>query len=170
MDILVGLTGKKNIQFLFPILNTIGVKNFTIWGSFTDNHYFDELISQAKDPNIMLDYKGAYSRENFGEISTSIDVFLMPTLAENFGYNILEAYTMGMEVFISKKTTPWDCEFDQLYNCENIQFLKLDKEIWVSKLSRKRPFTLIRNNKNLIEKLSIDRKSQLNEFLESIQQ
>ena len=83
MDILVGLT-VKNIQFLFPILNTIGVKNFTIWGSFTDNHYFDELISQAKDSNIMLDYKGAYSRENFGEISTSIDVFLMPTLAENF--------------------------------------------------------------------------------------
>lgn len=161
---------KKNIQFLFPILNAIGVKTFTIWGSFTDRHYFEELIYKAKDSNITLDYKGAYSRENFGEIRTSIDVFLMPTLAENFGYNILEARVMGMEICISEKTTPWDCEFDQLYNCEHVQFLKLDKEIWISKLPRKRSCSLFCNDAHLVEKLSIDRKSQLNQFLESIQE
>ena len=98
------------------------------------------------------------------------DVFLMPTLAENFGYNILEARVMGMEVCVSEKTTPWDCEFDQLYNCEHVQFLKLDKELWVSKLPRKRSCSLICNDANLVEKLSTDRKSKLNQFLESIQE
>ena len=111
---------KKNIQFLFPILNTIGVKNFTIWGSFTDNHYFDELISQAKDSNIMLDYKGAYSRENFGEISTSIDVFLIQHLLKILATIFWKRILWEWRFLFLKQLR--DCEFDQLYNCENIQF------------------------------------------------
>ena len=111
----------------------------------------------------MLDYKGAYSRENFEKLVLQLMCFLCQHLLKILATIFLKRILWEWR-FLFLKTTPWDCEFDQLYNCENIQFLKLDKEIWVSKLSRKRPFTLIRNNKNLIEKLSIDRKGQLNEF------
>ena len=160
---------KKNLQFLFPILNELNIRSFVIWGLCSDLPYLNELVDCARDSNVTVEYKGAYSRDDFFNIRASIDVLLMPTLAENFGYNILEAKLMGMGVCISKQTTPWDCEFDKLSNCEHVRFLELKQQAWMSELLEVTPCQQSCDFSDFLDELKSDRVAQLELFLESVQ-
>ena len=53
-------------------------------------------------------YKGALSPGQSVEAFQKHDVFLFPTLSENYGHVIVEAITSGCSVVLSKGTTPWD--------------------------------------------------------------
>jgi hypothetical protein len=160
---------KKNLQFLFPILNELNIRSFVIWGFCSDSTYLKELLDFARNFNITVNYKGGYSRDDFCDIRSSIDVLLMPTLGENFGYNILEARLMGMGVCISKHTTPWDCEFDKLNNCEHVRFLELNQQVWMSELLEVTPCQQSCDFSGFLDKLKSDREAQLELFLESVQ-
>ena len=52
--------------------------------------------------------------------------FLFPTLAENFGYVVLEAFMSGCFILISKNTTPWGFLKNMIY-CWNMNLMRKKK-------------------------------------------
>lgn len=53
-----------------------------------------------------IELKGPVAPDDLPEILSKADFFLLPTLGENFGHSIVEAWMMGTPVIISDKT-PW---------------------------------------------------------------
>jgi hypothetical protein len=93
----------------------------------------------------------------------------MPTLAENFGYNILEAQLLGLQVFVSKGTTPWDCEFDDYNILDDTHFVELDHSAWIKKLRERRKNICIDDGRrNLLTTLCRVREKQVRKFEEML--
>lgn len=106
------ISKKKNLSYAAQIL--AGVKGnitFDIYGNMEDDAYYQECYEQlTKLPaNVSWSYKGEADAEQVISVFGSYDVFLFPTLAENFGHVILEAMSAGCIPIISDKT-PWTNE------------------------------------------------------------
>ena len=93
----------------------------------------------------------------------------MPTVAENFGYNILEAQLLGLMVYVSKGTTPWDCEFDDYNISEGVHFVELESSAWIEKLHATRKAVCFNDDRQaLLVSLSQVRDQQVWEFAERL--
>jgi glycosyltransferase involved in cell wall biosynthesis len=57
-------------------------------------------------PNVRVEYMGVIEHEKVGEVFAGHDLFLFPTLGENYGHVICEALIAGCPVLISDRT-PW---------------------------------------------------------------
>src|SRR5205807_53821 len=77
-------------------------------GPQEDAGYWTECESLiARLPgNIEVRYCGFVPSEGVGEVMRQHDLYLLPTLGENFGHGILEALANGCPVLISDRT-PW---------------------------------------------------------------
>jgi glycosyltransferase involved in cell wall biosynthesis len=73
-----------------------------------DPGYWDECKKRIESlpGNVVVNYRGAVSRETVPRIAEGYHFFHLPTLGENFGYAILEAMAAGCPVVISD-LTPW---------------------------------------------------------------
>ena len=105
------ISQKKNLEYVIDILTQLKSKViFEFWGAVDDEKYFQKCITKLNScpSNIIWTYKGSFpigkSFEKFGEA----DLFIFPTLGENFGFVILESLLSGCPVILSSGTTPWE--------------------------------------------------------------
>jgi glycosyltransferase involved in cell wall biosynthesis len=99
----------KNLSSALKMLDgVLGDVSFDIYGPAEDAVYWSEcqeLIS-ALPANVRVEYLGRVEHEKIGPVFAEHDLFLLPTLGENFGHVICEALLAGCPVLISDQT-PW---------------------------------------------------------------
>jgi glycosyltransferase involved in cell wall biosynthesis len=103
------LTRKKNLSGALGMLGGLsGDVSFDLYGPAEDAGYWDECqgIIAALPPNIQVQYKGWLEHQRVGQVFAEHDLFLFPTLGENYGHVIVEALAWGCPVLISDQT-PW---------------------------------------------------------------
>ena len=101
----------KNLKFALSLISGLKFNvDFDIYGSMEDKEYWGECIKIIEDlpSNVKVIYKGRLDPTVAREIAKGYDLFILPTLSENYGYVIEEALLSGCPVMISKGTTPWD--------------------------------------------------------------
>jgi glycosyltransferase involved in cell wall biosynthesis len=99
----------KNLDGALKMLKGLNGKvQFNIYGPMEDQAYWAECqkIIAGLPGNIDVKYCGSVAHEKVGAVMRVHDIFLFPTLGENFGHVILEALVAGCPVLISDQT-PW---------------------------------------------------------------
>lgn len=100
----------KNLIGAIEILSYIknNLIEFDIYGNLEDKEYWEECKEKLKrlPSNINWNYKGECDSDNVVNTFANYDVFLFPTLGENFGHVISESLIAGCIPVISNKT-PW---------------------------------------------------------------
>lgn len=120
------ISRKKNLLFAVKILQQVGGDIvFDIYGNMEDVSYWKECEEELKKlpGNVKWEYKGEADGEQVVKIFAKYDVFLFPTMAENYGHVIFEAMAGGCVPIISDKT-PWTDE--KTGKCGTV--LELDRE------------------------------------------
>ncbi len=100
----------KNLLHALHVLRALdtGRVTFDVYGPMEDSEYWakcEEAI-RALPPNVHVTYRGSIPHDQVGAVISEHDIFLLPTLGENFGHVILEALAVGCPVLISDRT-PW---------------------------------------------------------------
>lgn len=99
----------KNLKGVFEILSSVrGLIGFDVYGPIEDREYWNKcLVFAEKLPsNIKFKYCGELKAHEVTPTVSNYDLFLFPTLGENFGHVIAEALFAGVPVLISD-ATPW---------------------------------------------------------------
>ena len=99
----------KNLSGALRMLEGVsGDVSFDIYGPAEDTEYWNECqgLIVALPPNIRVRYCGEIKHERVKEVFAEHDLFLFPTLGENYGHVIFEALASGCPVLISDQT-PW---------------------------------------------------------------
>lgn len=120
------ISRKKNLLFAAKVLQQVsGDITFDIYGNMEDVSYWKECEEELKklSGNVKWAYKGEADAEQVVKIFAEYDVFLFPTMAENYGHVIFEAMAGGCVPVISDKT-PWTEEKTE--KCGTV--LELDRE------------------------------------------
>lgn len=100
---------KKNLLQAIKILQQVrGNVEFTLYGPDEDKDYWSECKKELNKlpDNLKWEWKGNLDSEKVVETLKNQDVFLFPTLGENFGHVIQEALSAGCPCIISDQT-PW---------------------------------------------------------------
>lgn len=100
---------KKNLKYAIEILKEAKSNiKFTIYGPVHVQEYWEECKQELRNlpNNVKWEWKGNLDSENVVETLKLYDVFLFPTLGENFGHVIQEALSAGCSCIISNQT-PW---------------------------------------------------------------
>jgi len=103
------ISRKKNLSYAAKVLQKAkGNIIFDIYGNMEDASYWRECEEELKKlpENVRWEYKGEADAEQVVKIFSRYDVFLFPTVAENYGHVIFEAMAGGCVPVISDKT-PW---------------------------------------------------------------
>lgn len=103
------ISPKKNLHFVASILKNCHKKiNFDFYGPIEDVEYYNLCLSQFAEvnSNVVVNYKGEIAPVFVSEVISKYDLFLFPTLGENFGHVIAESFSAGTPVLISDQT-PW---------------------------------------------------------------
>lgn len=100
---------KKNLLYAIDVVSRAKTDVvFDIWGPLEDSGYWrecEDLIARAPG-NVKISYRGAVCGTAVVATLSSYHLFFFPTLGENFGHVILEAFAAGCPVLISA-ATPW---------------------------------------------------------------
>lgn len=100
---------KKNLHFALKTLSNITQAiTFDIYGPLEDHDYWEkcQLIIKNLPKNVTVEYKGALKGHDVFDTLRQYQVFLLPTLSENYGHIIVEAMQAGLIPVISDQT-PW---------------------------------------------------------------
>lgn len=100
---------QKNLLFAIKILQNVNAEViFDIYGPIQDGIYWNKCKEELKklSKNVKWSYKGNANPEKVQEIFSEYDVFLFPTMGENYGHVIFEALSVGCIPVISDQT-PW---------------------------------------------------------------
>lgn len=105
------ISPKKNLLFFLTLLAKLTgniTVHFTIAGNIEDDVYWKECenVINLLPGNIVVDYKGAVTNTEVSSLLQLHHVFILPTLGENFGHAIFEAFAEARPVVISDQT-PW---------------------------------------------------------------
>lgn len=103
------LSPKKNLHFIAKILkNCHSNIHFDFYGPIEDPEYYNFCLSKFAElgANITVNYRGEVSPIFVSQLISQYDLFLFPTLGENFGHVIAESFSAGTPVLISDQT-PW---------------------------------------------------------------
>lgn len=103
------ISPKKNLLTAIKILQHVYcTMNFYIYGPTEDMDYWNKCKKELEKlpENVTWYYKGDVPSENVQEELAKHDVFLFPTLGENYGHVIFEALSVGCIPIISDRT-PW---------------------------------------------------------------
>lgn len=101
---------KKNLLEAIKFFKNVrGKVIFDIYGPIEDGDYWNECEAEIKSlpSNIRVDYYGLVSHEDVHDVLKKYDVFLFPTLSENYAHVISEALSVGTVAIISDQT-PWN--------------------------------------------------------------
>ncbi len=102
---------KKNLLFAIELFQNIKTnKNiiFSIYGTNEEINYLEKCkkASSKIKNNIKIEFNGEVSHEKVYDILSENNFYILPTLHENFGHSIFEAFSAGCPVIISDQT-PW---------------------------------------------------------------
>lgn len=100
---------KKNILYALELLASVkGHVTFDIYGVIQEPHYWVLCLAviQKLPPNIQVRYQGECDPTAVIDTLKSYDLFLLPTLNENYGHAIVESLAAGCPVLLSNQT-PW---------------------------------------------------------------
>lgn len=100
---------KKNLRHTLEILPSLsGEIELDIYGPLEDETYWAECqnLIASMPPNISVIHRGSIPYEEVAEKMTGYHYFVLPTLGENFGHVMPEAFSAGCPVLISDQT-PW---------------------------------------------------------------
>jgi len=99
----------KNLLGALQMLKDLsGEITFDIYGPQEDTKYWKECqgVMASLPPNVRVKYNGKIEHERVRDVFAEHDLFLFPTLGENYGHVICEALSAGCPVLISDQT-PW---------------------------------------------------------------
>jgi glycosyltransferase involved in cell wall biosynthesis len=102
----------KNLYVAIEALRKVDQKNkivFDVFGPVEDKAYWNKCMAvfSTFQSNIKVEYKGVVKAADVQDISNNYHALYMPTLNENFGHSILEAFAAGCPAIISDQT-PWN--------------------------------------------------------------
>lgn len=140
----------KNLSGALRMLRGLsGAVSFCIYGPTEDAEYWKECqdLIAALPPNVQVRYEGEVAHEKVAQVFRSHDLFLLPTLGENFGHVICEALAVGCPVLISDQTpwrnleaegAGWDIALENVQRFRSVlqQCVDADHE-WFTALSRR---------------------------------
>ena len=123
----------KNLLFLLEVLTRCdGDIHLDIVGPPEDAEYWSRcraLIPHLPS-TITVDYIGEANHDDLQRRLAAYDVLILPTLGENFGHMIVEAWAAGCPVLVSDKT-PWRQLTAQGLGWD----VPLEHEAWVSAIA-----------------------------------
>lgn len=101
----------KNLHFALQCLLQVPASikvSYTIFGNAEDLDYLNECkkIVEQLPSNVSVEWKGELEFYQVQESLRNYEVLFLPTLNENFGHSIVEAFLSGCGVIISDQT-PW---------------------------------------------------------------
>jgi glycosyltransferase involved in cell wall biosynthesis len=100
---------KKNLLSLIRAMQVVGSNaRLSVAGPIEDPKYWREcldLISRLRDPAVVK-YVGTVPSDNVVDFLSRFELFVFPTLGENFGHVVLEALAAGTPVIVGCET-PW---------------------------------------------------------------
>lgn len=99
----------KNLDFAIQILSCVNVDVvFDIYGPLESMDYWSkcQALIERLPQNIKVNYCGSVEPSNVKNIFSRYDLFLFPTLGENYGHVIAESLSVGTPVLLSDQT-PW---------------------------------------------------------------
>lgn len=126
------VSAKKNLLFLLNLLLDPKLKgvHLQIVGPIKDSKYWEACQAViARLPDGTVEVVGSVPPEKGMETICRNEVFVLPTLGENFGHAIVEALAAGRPVLISDKT-PWSDVMKKGAGCS----LPLEDDIWKVKI------------------------------------
>lgn len=101
---------KKNLHLAIQAVKQLKLNietSFDIYGNIEDQEYFDQFKSEIVSEGLLnINYKGVVSPTLLPEIYSNADFLVLPTKHENYGHAIVEAWSNGCPVIISRNT-PW---------------------------------------------------------------
>jgi len=103
------ISPKKNLQYAVEILSKVkGDIEFSIYGNIEIANYWEQCLRllQKLPQNIKWSYNGMATPDEVIDIFIKNDIFLFPTLGENYGHVIFEAMSAGCVPVVSNNT-PW---------------------------------------------------------------
>jgi len=103
------IVGKKNLLYLLELMaSTKKNISLTIIGPVEDKIYWEVCRQQIKNlpPACNVVYNGSIPNNMLPEVYKQHHLFVLPTLGENFGHVIFDAFINGRPVLISDQT-PW---------------------------------------------------------------
>ncbi len=105
------ISPKKNLLFLLNALSKIHHKihvELSVYGPVEDSRYFDNCLKAVNiiSDNIKVNFYEPIEHNKINQILQMNHFFILPTLGENFGHAIFEAFSAGRPVMISDQT-PW---------------------------------------------------------------
>jgi glycosyltransferase involved in cell wall biosynthesis len=99
----------KNLGFLVNVLDNIDLNvEFDIYGTVDDQEYLEKSILAFDTVNngVKVSYCGEVEQSEVVRVLSKYDLYLLPTLGENFGHTIFESLDAKTPVLVSDKT-PW---------------------------------------------------------------
>lgn len=156
------ISRKKNLVVVPEILSKVDAKYniaIDVYGIAEDQDYLEECLKEFRKlpSNIKWEYKGEIDSEGVPAIFSEYDVFLFPTLGENYGHVIAESLGAGCLPVISDRT-PWLDLFENScgYVCSLEDLSTFSKSIDKLAATNGEEFDLlIRNSFNYIENKKI---------------
>ena len=105
------LSPKKNLLFLLNVIKQLPENinlQLNLYGEIENDIYWKkcEAVIELFNKNISVKYNHAVANNMITEIMQQHHLFVLPTLGENFGHAIFEAFMAGKPALISNKT-PW---------------------------------------------------------------
>lgn len=119
------ISREKRLDLAIDIVKNITINlDFHFYGPIEDQSYFNE-INKIIVRHSNIKYLGEISRQNLSKTLHDYDIFLFPTVGENFGHVIVEALQNGLYVLTSDKVPFY---FDEKMNCgKNIPINNLEE-------------------------------------------
>jgi glycosyltransferase involved in cell wall biosynthesis len=103
------ISPKKNVAAAIQAMSLVkGDAHLSIAGPIEDARYWNrclDLINDMRDPGI-IQYVGAIPADEAVDFLNNYDLFVFPTLGENFGHVVLESLIAGTPVIVGPDT-PW---------------------------------------------------------------
>lgn len=103
------ITQMKNLDFLLQALScSKSIIHLSIYGPLEDPEYWAccQSLIASLPASIKVDYRGEVEPSKVLDVFSCFDLFVLPTLGENYGHVVLESLASGTPVLISDQT-PW---------------------------------------------------------------
>ena len=103
------ISPEKNLLFALKMLDGLsGEVTFDIYGPVGNAAYWNKCkeVIGTLPPNVRVQYMGIIEHVRVGEVFAEHELFLLPTLGENYSHVTCEALSAGCPVMISDRT-PW---------------------------------------------------------------
>jgi len=124
----------KNLDFLLNALEKVTSRvHLTIYGPVGAASYWKQcqIHISSLPANVTVEYRGEVKPPQVLQAFSGSDLFVLPTLGENYGHVVLESLVAGTPVLLSDRT-PWQASGDNA-----VAVLPLEKPLaWIEAIER----------------------------------